>query len=133
MKRYIVIGIVSFSIILLVYLLFAVLLNPSVGRIRKNLLKITPIGTSMEDVIAAVESNEKWKIDYINEDSGYMVDENGNIWRNWMFGSYTVIGEKSIGVSLGIYLKGIYVSAYYGFDENSNLIDILVYKEWDLV
>ena len=102
------------------------------GWIRKDLLKVTPIGTSMEDVIAVVESNEKWKIYGIYEDRGYLVDENGKNWRDWVSKQCIIIGEKSIDVSLGDYAIH-YVNAYYAFDENSNLIDILVYKTVDFL
>jgi len=132
MKKYIIVGLIVIVLIISVYLLFTVILNPSRGVIKNELLKVTPIGTSMEDVISAIESKNKWKIRYIDYESGYRIDKYGNPDFTYMPQFYTVVGEKSIEVFIGVYLKGIYVSAYYAFDENSNLIDILVYKEWDL-
>ena len=143
MKKYVMFGLVGFSVLVVIILacvLIAVLSNPlarSEKHIKKDLLTLTPIGTSMEDVIAAVEKNEKWKIVCINENSGYFIDENGKADNNTYPGvSYTVVGVKSIEVLLGrddilgiFYLH--YVSVWYGFDENSNLINIAVKKEVD--
>ena len=135
MKKYIFWGIAGFILITIVCVVITFSLVPlskPIGRIRKDLLKLTPIGTSMEEVIASIESNEQWTI-RVKSDNGYIVDRKGNPANLDYLGTYTIIGEKSIRVSLGKYFRGIYVGAYYGFDENLELIDIAVYKEYDLL
>ena len=106
-------------------------------KIREDLLKLTPIGTSMEEVIGAIRGHKKWRIEYVSDTHGYSVsaydgrpsepapDE------KW-------IGKKSINAYLGSYCGGIKdyffeigVSVYFGFDEDSKLIDIAVRKDAD--
>ena len=84
--------------------------------LRNNILKLTPIGSSMEDVIAVIESNEKWGNPYIDYDHGY--PEYGE----------TRIGVQSIRVSLGEYYDPfiVFVTAFWGFDNDGKLVDIHV-------
>jgi len=135
MKKYIIIGVMIIVAIPLVWLLISAISNPltrSEEQIRNDLLKVTPIGTSMEDVIAAIEGHEKWKIFHINENRGYKINSDGTLRRSWHSGGYITIGEKSLDVELGKGIITSYVGAWYGFDENSSLIDITIFKELDL-
>jgi len=131
-----------FSIVIVVLVISIVVLsNPlrkSPKNIKADILKLTPIGMSMEDAIKVIDSNEKWAIRYISGKYGYS-----------MFGGWpgapspneiaqnadTIIGEKSINASIGEYrnIYKIYVDVFWGFDENSKLISITVRKDGDVL
>ena len=100
--------------------------------IRERILKLTPIGTNMEDVIKTIEGKEKWETRYINYEHGYMRPgrpESADI----ALGRETIVGEKSIRVFIGEY-RNIFITSvtvFWGFDENSKLIEIYVWKDTD--
>lgn len=99
-------------------------LTRSEEKIKENLLKSTPIGTKMEDVVKFIESEKKWKIDYISYEQGF--------WHQRIYPNRTV-GKKSIRAELGEYrfVFATSVTVFWGFDENSKLIDIWVWKTTD--
>ena len=99
--------------------------------IKNGILKLTPIGTSMEDVIKIIES--KWENDSISYyDEGYRKPgppDPSDIGRG------TIVGEKSIEVFIGEY-RNVFatcVSVFWVFDENSELIEIFVEKDTDAI
>jgi hypothetical protein len=103
--------------------------------IEKRLLKIMPIGTSMDEAIEIIEKRWwKWEILSIR-DSGYGILDGG-----WPSYSYTpAICSKSIRVNLdfGIHLiliiPHVSVEAYFGFDDDGNLVDITVVKDYNSI
>ncbi len=119
----------------LVVISVIIALNPlrwSQGHIRNNTLKLTPIGTSMENVVKIIESKEKWKIDNINYERGYRRPGTPNP-ADAALGRETIVGEKSIRVLIGEY-RNIFttsVTVFWGFDENGKLIDVYVWKDKD--
>jgi len=122
MKK-IVIGII---VIVAVALLVAIgmfvidrLTNPlrkSLEEIREDILQITPLGTSMEEVLEVIE-NKGWEIRWIKNRKCEYTDLSGDF----------IIGDKSIRAYIGKYRNMIftaYINIYWGFDENSQLIEI---------
>lgn len=104
-------------------------LRSSEEQIRKNMLELTPIGMSMDDVIKVIQSNDKWEIEWINNEYGYGIDNSGTPGEN----RDMRIGEKSIRIHLGEY-RTLFVTdvlVYYGFDTDSKLIEISVRKDTD--
>ncbi|MCL2802259.1 MAG: hypothetical protein FWD28_10940 [Treponema sp.] len=92
-------------------------------KIKEEILALTPIGSSMEDVIRVIDGNEDWLWyqRYIVP-RGYPENANYN----------TFIGSRSIRVILGFYRHGLFsvgVSCYWGFDENDNLLDVRIRKD----
>jgi len=88
--------------------------------IREDLLVLTPIGTNMCDVIRVIEENEAWGWRGHIADVGFPADA-----------AHTAfVGEQSIRVNIGgytnIFTTG--VVAWWGFDEDSKLLDIRVQK-----
>jgi len=139
MKKIVVYILIALSVgvVITMAILLSNPLRRSEDRIRANMLKLTPIGTSMEDVIKVVEGNEKWKINTVR-DYGYLL-VNGV--PSFPYFSpieekeydYHLIGEKSMCVYLGEY-RTIFITSvevYYAFDEDSKLIDIAVKKDMD--
>jgi len=115
-------------------------LRKSVEEVREYLFEFTPIGMSMEDVIKVIKNNEEWETDYIDYESGYGVDE----WGAPSESGKIRIGEKGIRVTIGFYsaftrtakvlgFAETAVTAFYGFDEDSKLINISVRKDTDAV
>lgn len=114
--------------------LLIVMSNPlrwSKEHLKKHLLKITPIGTSMENVIDIIESNEEWTILSTDDTHGYLlIGGTPEMSRRTTSNPEETIGEKSIEAFIGEYNVWLLrrVSAYWAFDENSNLINIDVCK-----
>ncbi|MDR2570721.1 MAG: hypothetical protein LBD23_10570 [Oscillospiraceae bacterium] len=116
MKKKKLIKLLLIPIILIVIVIW--LINPLIRpawMIRLNMLFHTPLGTSMEDVLIFVESNENWDAT-VRHEIGFSNRRGDRI------------GIKSIRVSLGVY--GLtYVSVFYGFDEDEKLVGVRVSKE----
>lgn len=112
-------------------------LNPlrqSEERIRGNILELTPIGMNVDDALEAIGQNEKWG-NYRRSDRGYIIRYGRPILptHNHLYDENEVIGVETIRVLLGTYRFGlgwIFVSAYWAFDENSSLVDVIVWKEF---
>ena len=111
-------------------------LNKSNEMIREDILKEIPIGTNIEDAIIFIEGNKNWKIHRIDEEKGYEIDSNGeHPLIEFSHQTYALVGKKSIYVSLGTLLEifNTYFEAGFAFDENDNLIDILVWRQADVL
>lgn len=126
-KIYLVI--IAFAI-LIIGVIVMLHLNPfqqSEEKIREYMLENIPIGTSMEEVIDAVEKKSDWTIDIINEEYGYGVDRYGVPG----FDYYKEVGVKSLRILID---DGILYSSqvYCGFDENSKLIEFAVTEGMNL-
>ena len=130
-----------FAIIFLIILIIIIMIlsNPlrkSDEKIRADMLKLTPIGTSMEDVIKVVENNDNWEIQN-TWDRGYSMKygyPTGPHQDSLNHDDSSIIGVKYMVVSIGSYnfflVTGettVYV--YYAFDEDSKLVDIAVGKQ----
>lgn len=101
-----------------------------IGMLRQHILSITPIGMHIEDVISKLENE-------ISHDSFRVNLNRGFTTRITMFEEDTVwVGEMSIRAYLGSYMAWYKwfplmdwgVIAFFGFDENGQLIDIYVEK-----
>ena len=110
------------------------LYNPmrrSAPMIRNYILRHTPIGMCIEEVIEIIENNEKWGIPSINRASGFahsMIDATG--WPSEELKSGFIIGSKRIQTSAERYsIWGIMernVRVFWGFDEGGKLIEVNV-------
>jgi hypothetical protein len=98
------------------------LIRSSPEEIRKILLQNTPLGISMEQVVAYCQNK---KIPYtISTKSGYLDQEH-----------HIVVGSQSVRGQFGEYKESIFVtasvSAFWGFNEQGKLIEIWVWKTFD--
>ncbi len=134
MRKTMIYTLIVLSVIVLIVAII-LLLNPlrrSQEQIKNDILKLTPMGTSMEDVIKIIESKKQWEIDYISHEHGYRrpgTPEYSDI----ALGRETIVGEKSIRVLVGEY-RNIFITSvtvFFGFDKNSKLIEIYVWKDKD--
>lgn len=122
-KKLFITFIILLSLIVLGVVIFMLHpLSKSEEQIREQLLQATPLGTHMEDVIEYVESNRKWEVVTISREYGFR-----------QRGTLNRVGEKSIHVDIGEYriIFSTGVEAFWGFDENSELIGIRVRKTID--
>ena len=91
--------------------------------IRNDILSLTPIGTSMDDVLAVINrkvNSDGWRIRIIRHDTGYA---------DYSRRGFPVVGEQSIIVDIGRSFMGwVAVDIAWGFDEDGNLIDVYVRK-----
>ena len=158
-KILIALVIILASIVVLYLILFsnAILIRMPSSYICKQLEKDVPIGTSAEEVIKYVESNDKWTNYQLYVDRRIFELEDYGLQYSWgdhrdpensySFCSFSNIdyennptteyGNYNLYVELGDipwkdtnYLFGRGVRAYFVFDEEQNLIDIVVCKEF---
>ena len=121
------------SLIVVVVCILIFLANPllkSEEQVRESILKLTPIGTSMEDVLKVIEINKKWETRYVSYVHGISQGDLGK--------SGSSIVKKSIRVMIGKYHFepnfDIYafversVTVFWAFNEESKLIEIYVLK-----
>lgn len=122
----------------------ALIFNPLIRTpegIRRHLLRTTPIGTSMEDVVLIADeiSNSSCPNRIRIRDHGVVLHPRDplrptNFLPADLIGS-TVSGDQSVRIHLGHYriIFRIDVVAFYAFDEDGKLIEIFISKEWDLL
>jgi hypothetical protein len=143
-KKRIVFLVIILAIIITAVIIF--LLNPlrrSEERIRADMLELTPIGTSVEELIRVIEGNRNWEIRQ-TRDIGYSMMHGfpemprwNHITREYLIRNDTIVGVTSMEVIIGDYnwLPFLFrrsVTIFYGFDEDSNLVDIAIRKySWD--
>jgi len=129
MKRPTKRGLILFTVIIAVCAgyVFANPLLRTDNYIRNRLLKATPLGTSMNDVKAFIESKGYTIVQY-REDIGFRDP------RGYKTGRTGVVGAKHIRASIGNYHHGplrANVSVLWGFDQDSRLIDVAVWRTID--
>lgn len=118
------------------------LLAESEEAIREHILALTPIGTNAEDVLVVLNENrEKFFFGSASRDPDAQYDSIQTPSINSSSGYHTyyadqkeVVGEKSIAIKMGthadkgeFFYTGVWVS--WGFDGDSKLLDVYVYKE----
>ena len=124
MRKFIIISlsILAFIIAVAISVNMILFFNPllkSSRAIRADILRLTPIGMSMDEVRTIIEINYNWRIRTGSSERGYVNPHNPPETR--------VVGEKHITADLG---RGflLIVSSSWGFDKNGKLIDVYVEK-----
>jgi len=120
----------------------AISLSRPESAIRRDMLRITPIGTSMEDVLKVIEERG-WKLRYSRRTAGYFLNyRNGRAYvgdgaspSQLESGRYVEIGSKSIRIHLGEFrmIFDIDVDVYFAFDDEWKLIDVAIRREADAI
>jgi len=139
-KRIIIL--IPITIIMVITIMLIVLaLNPlrrqSTQDIYEYVMELTPIGMSMGEVLRVI-ARQDWELWRVNENHGFIRPGPSDP-EDFALGRHTRVGEKSIIAILGTYTGGhgrVFFSytgvvAYWGFDENGILIDVIVIKETD--
>ena len=103
------------------------------AAIRRDILRITPLGTNKADVISVIEERE-WHIRFIRETAGYFMNRgrvaDGPNLLMLASGEAYEVGTQSIRIFLGHFylfgIAGVHVDVYYAFDEDSKLVDVAI-------
>ena len=131
--------IIALSLITAILLLtFVPLLTNPARRphemIKKQILRITPLGTDIDDVIKVIESRNDWESPNINRSLGFAPlspgrrgpppDGQPDLFR---------IGEMSVSSYMGSYRNWFLflvtdVSIFWGFDADGKLIEVYIWK-----
>ena len=138
-KIWIVLSIIILGAIIMITVILP--LHPlfrSPKRVLNDTLKLTPMGTHIDDVAAIVKSQTiiknatESRAPIIRYDSGY-VNPRGEV-PGWptISGSRSIVGYKSITVAYRTHFY-MYISIYWGFDEDGKLIDVFVAKDLDML
>ena len=116
----------------------AISLSRPESAIRRDLLRITPIGTSKEDVLSVIEERG-WELSWSRSTAGYFIvhgqASDGAAPYQLDDGRAVEIGTQSLRIHLGRFrvIFAIDVDVYYAFDEDSNLVDIAIRREMDVI
>ena len=133
--RYVLIAVLVI-IFIVAFVLLSDPLRQSDKRIKADMLRITPVGTSIEDVIAIIENNDNWQIEH-TWDRGYSLKYGYPTGSHQDFIKHddaSIVGVKGMEVYIGSYNFLFFileerVSIYYGFAEDSTLVDLAVRKD----
>ncbi|MCL2354732.1 MAG: hypothetical protein FWC68_02410 [Oscillospiraceae bacterium] len=145
MKKIVICILIALIILVLGGIIIMALLNPlrkSEESIREDILELTPIGLTMEEVIETIENNREWTNEHLIFDRGYAIMRAG-VEGDYIFfpviyysennvNFIKTVGVKAIRLNIGNYhspLSETVVLVYWAFNENGELIDIAVDKE----
>jgi len=127
-----------FSLVMLPFLLM--IINPMrrpESMITNYVLRRTPIGMDMEEVIILLENHRNWDIRWINYERGFPHPRPHTLVPRPDERPF-IVGDKSIRVDagrfwpadtpiIGFFMETI-VSIFWGFDEDGRLIEVYVWK-----
>ena len=107
------------------------------GMVRNYILRQTPLGTSIYDVITIVEGRDDWGEAYIDFEKGFLTSTSRRPTIEEQFSSY-VIGEMTVSVNLGGFhawyivfgVPRVSTSARWGFDADGRLIEVFIRQGW---
>jgi len=116
--------------VLLAWTLISMIYNPMrrpAPMIRNHILRQTPVGTCIEEVIEVIESNERWGIPTVNRRSGFIHPSPWDY--DARFGEL-IVGTQSVQTRPEIYNVILFherrTRIFWGFDENGKLIEVYV-------
>ena len=129
-KRVLLVLVIIVGALLLVFMFYNPMRMPA-PIIRFHILRHTPIGTDMEEVIMVIENNERWGSPIVNRDSGF---SHPSRFVDGYDGRPTAdtVGEQSIQIrhrySISLFPDRA-IRVLWGFDENGKLIEVHV-ESW---
>jgi len=136
----------SFPIIFLVILTFLALtiIIPMVTTpmrrpetmFRNYILRITPMGTNIEDVIHVIENTDDWGGAFVCYEFGFSPRDPGHFGPHGLEGipELSRIGEMSVSSHMGVHhawyrwfpLMEFSVTVFWAFDEDGKLIEVFI-------
>ena len=110
------------------------------SMINNHILRHTPIGMDMEEVIEIIENRRRWGNPEIRRDVGFIhPNPAGSRWNYDGRVAPLFVGEQSIRIrhsyDISVWMFGFYtrnVRILWGFDENGNLIEVYVQSTFSL-
>ena len=131
-------ALIFFLLFTIAMVVVGLILNPLLrteAGVRRCLINIMPIGSSMEDVTFAVAANDSWTIRSMG--AGISLHPQRLTPTRGVGGDsrFPVVGSRSVEVHLGTYrhITRVDVTAFFAFDGNGDLIEIFVVKDFDLL
>jgi len=137
-KKFIMI-VLSLFVLLLLITAIQMIVQPyrrPTAMVRNHILRITPLGTSIEDVVSILESREDFGLLHINLERGFTSNSPWSLVDGQPVAP-SPIGEMHVSTGLGIY-RAWYkwfplilewsVGVSWGFDENGQLIEVQIVK-----
>jgi len=120
MKKIMIFIIITILVIIVVavVIMISTPVQKSSASKRDDLLKLTPVGMSMDEVLVVIEKNG-WRVMQIRYDGGYADMSKPP-------GPERIVGEKCINVYLGKINMIWWEGASWAFDEDGILIDVFV-------
>jgi len=133
-NRLVLIIVVCLMLALVMAYMIPMIINPMrrPGYIPLNyVLRVTPLGTHMDDVINIVENHRDWRIGRIDRERGFIHPLPHTV-RPLSEGWPVIIGEKSIRVeSLYTFIiVRVGVSIFYAFDADGYLIEVYMRRSF---
>jgi len=125
----------TIPIVIILWITALIIISPirrPQSSVRKHILRLTPLGTNIEDVIDFIENRDGWQIHIVNYEQGFPHPQ-PHLIRGWD-GQPIVVGEQGIRVRMGYYHAWYKlnfrtdVSIFWGFDADGYLIDVWVWK-----
>jgi len=108
--------------------------------VTNYILRLTPIGIHIDDVIEVIEGREDWRVHYIDQRSGFVHPRLRGEDHGWPTDrNRPIIGNQSIRANVGAYQAWYkmffvtHVDVFWGFDEDGYLIEIYVWKSIDVL
>ncbi|MCL2576771.1 MAG: hypothetical protein FWE27_01795 [Defluviitaleaceae bacterium] len=104
--------------------------------VRNYILRITPLGTNIEDVIKVIESRDDWSRPSVDYERGFYRQTTARPPPPGVEPRFPVIGEMSVSAGIGhyrswhnlLFIDVIRVGVTWGFDGDGNLIEVHVRK-----
>ncbi|MDR2727733.1 MAG: hypothetical protein LBB56_01275 [Chitinispirillales bacterium] len=130
-KIFILLSTVILLSLIITVLMFSNPLRRPITMIESRLLKLTPLGSTMEEVVIAIEK-EGWRFGYV---TGYTNNQKELVSRFGEIFKFNENDKKIIYIYMGEYrvVMPCIVVAYFNFDEDGFLVNIKVLKEWDSI
>ena len=126
-KRSLLIG---FGVVLILLWVIAMMINP-IRRprfmVRNHVLRLTPMGTNIDDVVNILEDVEGWEIFSVNHERGIVLPTAGDRLASTSDKSIRVFAGRYWPSTIWIFLPTS-VSIFWGFDEEGRLIEVYVQK-----
>ena len=139
--RVIVIIILGVLLIMTGINIFSHPLFRSSNSIMNDVIKLTPMGTHIDDVAEIVKNKkiikgaEEYKPPTINYEEGYIDPDQRTVpgWPTLPDGRTSIVGHKSVRVYYNTNTLNLYFGVFWGFDEEGKLVDIYVLKDLDMI
>jgi len=142
MEKIVKIGYLSIVFLIPLAIFVSMLINPMRRphrNVRNYILRQTPLGTSMDDVISFAGRRAGWRIPRVNREHGFL--HRGEPIPGWpvsALSGHSVIGEMSVRVYAERYhawyklFVPTGVTVFWGFDTEGNLIEVFVWKAHEM-
>ena len=143
MKKRVIRCAICFMLLLPLLPYILMLVNPMrrpEPMVTNYVLRLTPIGTDMEEVIRLVENHRNWNVAWISYDRGFSHPRPHDVTPPPEERPF-IVGDKSMKVDMrriwptntpvmGYFMEMI-VSIFWAFDEDGKLIDVYVWRRWN--